>query len=184
MEYHDTYVSFVFSVVEKVFNSTCGGFNSVFQFAVTISGVAVLAMIDEKTTNIETTCTKNHHGFNKGKRSSRSKEEVFFQSRKNVSNLRFDTYIWNQNISLKSWNTSKRNTTIQVEEELKSNTKKDQRWSETIPPAQALPCCLLETSLSHKFGPKRSIHDGLNIQHSSSAKLNYFCPKGMSRSPR
>ncbi|CAN7136148.1 unnamed protein product, partial [Brassica rapa subsp. narinosa] len=64
----------------------------------------------------ETTCTKNHHGFNKGKRSSRSKEEVFFQSRKNVSNLRFDTYIWNQNISLKSWNTSKRNTTIQVEE--------------------------------------------------------------------
>ena len=42
----------VFSVVEKVFNSTCGGFNSVFQFAVTISGVVVLAMIDEKTTNI------------------------------------------------------------------------------------------------------------------------------------
>lgn len=121
MEYHDTYVSFVFSLVEKFSNSTCGRFNSVFQFAVTISGWLFWVecrikrfwwlsylhnnfLVFETNLNIfvkETTCTKNHHGFNKRKRSSRSKE-VFFQSRNNVSNLRFDTYTWYQNISLKS----------------------------------------------------------------------------------
>lgn len=52
MEHHDTYVSFVFSLVEKFFNSTWRGLDSVFQFAVTISGVVVLAMIDEKTNNL------------------------------------------------------------------------------------------------------------------------------------
>lgn len=52
MESHGTSVSFLFSLVEKFFKSTCSVLDYLLQFVVIISGMAVLAIIDDKTTDL------------------------------------------------------------------------------------------------------------------------------------
>lgn len=52
LESHGTSVSFLFSLVEKFFKSTCSVLDYLLQFVVIISGMAVLAIIDDKTTDL------------------------------------------------------------------------------------------------------------------------------------